>query len=74
MSGVENVGFIANMVSLVLYFMYVMHFDLAGSSTTLTNFVGATFLLTIVGGFISDTYMTRLNTALLFGFFEIAVT
>ncbi|XP_065030499.1 protein NRT1/ PTR FAMILY 4.5-like [Musa acuminata AAA Group] len=72
MSGVENVGFIANMVSLVLYFMYVMHFDLAGSSTTLTNFVGATFLLTIVGGFISDTYMTRLNTALLFGFFEIA--
>ncbi|CAD5197089.1 unnamed protein product [Musa acuminata subsp. malaccensis] len=72
MSGMENVGFIANMVSFVLYFMYVMHFDLAGSSTTLTNFVGATFLLPIVGGFISDTYMTRLNTALLFGFFEIA--
>ncbi|KAG1370953.1 protein NRT1/ PTR FAMILY 4.5 [Cocos nucifera] len=70
-AGLENIGFIANMVSLVLYFMGVMHYDLSGSATTLTNFMGATFLLTIVGGFISDTYMTRLNTILMFGLIEI---
>ncbi|ONK63015.1 uncharacterized protein A4U43_C07F10500 [Asparagus officinalis] len=70
MTGLENIGFIANMVSLVLYFLGVMHFGSADASTTLTNFIGATFLLTILGGFISDTYMTRLNTVLMFGLVE----
>ena len=74
MTGLEYTGFLANLASLVLYFLRVMHFDLAGSSTTVTNFVGATLLLTILGGFISDTYMTRLNTVVMFGFFEIVVS
>ena len=74
MTGLENIGFVGNMVSLVLYFLGVMHFDSAGSSTTLTNFVGTTFFLTILGGFISDTYMTRLNTILIFGFVEMVVS
>ena len=69
----DNLGFIANMVSLVMYFMIVLHFDLSGSSNTLTNFMGSTFMVTVLGGFISDTYLTRLNTVLLFGVFEIVV-
>ncbi|KAH7676236.1 Proton-dependent oligopeptide transporter family protein, partial [Dioscorea alata] len=71
MTGLENIGFVANMVSMVLYFLLVMHFNLADSATTLTNFMGSTFLLTLVGGFIADTYLTRLNTVLLFACFEI---
>lgn len=67
----DNIGFVASMASLVLYFMFVMKFDLSGSSTTTTNYLGTTFLLTLVGGFISDTYMTRLNTALVFGAIEL---
>ncbi|XP_058730048.1 protein NRT1/ PTR FAMILY 4.6-like [Vicia villosa] len=67
----DNIGFVANMVSLVLYFLFVMHFDSSGSSTTTTNFLGTTFLLTIVGGFISDTYMNRLNTCILFGIIQL---
>ncbi|KAK3228996.1 hypothetical protein Dsin_000877 [Dipteronia sinensis] len=67
----ENMGFVANMVSLVLYFMYVMNFNVAGAANTLTNLMGSTFLLSIVGGFISDTYLTRLQTALVFGSIEI---
>ncbi|KAJ0976491.1 hypothetical protein J5N97_018456 [Dioscorea zingiberensis] len=67
----DSLGFIANMMSLVMYFMIVLHFDLSGSSTTVTNFLGSTFLVTVLGGFISDTYLTRLNTVLLFGVFEI---
>ncbi|KAG9460008.1 hypothetical protein H6P81_004516 [Aristolochia fimbriata] len=59
------------MASMVLYFMGVMFFDLSGAATTLTNFLGSAFLLSIVGGFISDTYMTRLNTALIFGVVEV---
>ncbi|KAF4359071.1 hypothetical protein G4B88_020615 [Cannabis sativa] len=64
-------GFIANMVSLVIYFIGVMHFDNAGASNTLTNFMGTTFLLSLVGGFISDTYLSRLTTCLIFGALEI---
>ncbi|KAI5398786.1 hypothetical protein KIW84_064243 [Lathyrus oleraceus] len=64
-------GFVANMVSLVLYFYGVMHFDLSSSANTLTNFMGSTFLLSLVGGFISDTYFNRLTTCLLFGSLEV---
>ncbi|KAH7655252.1 Proton-dependent oligopeptide transporter family protein [Dioscorea alata] len=71
MATLDNLGFIANVVSLVMYFMTVLHFDLSGSSNTLTNFMGSTFMVTVLGGFISDTYLTRLNTVLLFGVLEI---
>lgn len=69
----DNIGFVANMASLVLYFLFVMHFDSPGASTTTTNFMGTTFLLTVVGGFISDTYMNRLNTCILFGIIQLLV-
>lgn len=69
----DNIGFVANMASLVLYFMFVIHFDISGSATTTTNYLGTAFLLTIVGGFISDAYMNRLNTTLLFGVTELLV-
>ncbi|KAF9595232.1 hypothetical protein IFM89_038086 [Coptis chinensis] len=67
----ENMGFVANMVSMVLYFMLVMHFDLVGSANTLTNLMGSIYLLSVIGGFISDAYLTRFNTCLVFGTIEI---
>ncbi|XP_009795124.1 protein NRT1/ PTR FAMILY 4.5-like [Nicotiana tabacum] len=69
--GLENMGFIAIMVSFGLYFSFVMGFDLTGSANTLTNLMGSTFLLSILGGFISDTYINRYHTVLIFGPFEI---
>lgn len=66
-------GFVANMVSLVLYFLYVMYFNSASASNTLTNLMGSTFLLTLVGGFVSDTYISRLSTCLIFGSLEVIV-
>ncbi|XP_017222364.2 protein NRT1/ PTR FAMILY 4.6 [Daucus carota subsp. sativus] len=67
----DSIGFVANMVSLVLYFLTVIHFDLSGSANTTTNFLGTAFLLTLVGGLISDSYINRLNTCLLFGAIEL---
>ncbi|BAT76949.1 hypothetical protein VIGAN_01502300 [Vigna angularis var. angularis] len=67
----DNIGFVANMVSLVLYFMNVIHFDYSGSATTTTNLLGTAFLLTVLGGFVSDTYMNRLNTCILFGLIQL---
>ncbi|XP_027081036.1 protein NRT1/ PTR FAMILY 4.5-like [Coffea eugenioides] len=67
----ENIGFVANMSSLVLYFHLVMQFDLSTSANTLTIFLGSTFLLTILGGLISDTYLNRLYTCVLFSILEV---
>ncbi|KAF5739928.1 Peptide transporter PTR1 [Tripterygium wilfordii] len=71
LTALENMGFVANMISLVLYFLGVMYFDIPTASNTLTNFMGATFLLSLVGGFISDTFLNRFHTVLLFGAIEI---
>ena len=73
MTSLENMGFVANMVSLFSYFYGLMHFDLSGAANTLTNFMGATFLLSLVGGFVSDTLLSRLNTCLIFGTIELLV-
>ncbi|KAG9440739.1 hypothetical protein H6P81_020904 [Aristolochia fimbriata] len=72
MEGLENMAFVANAVSLVTYFNGYMNFGLAKSATTLTNFMGASFMLALLGGFISDTYLSRFKTCLLFGFIELA--
>ncbi|KAK1380470.1 Peptide/nitrate transporter [Heracleum sosnowskyi] len=67
----DNIGFVAILVSLFLYCLTVIHFDLSGSANTTTNFLGTAYLLTLVGGVISDSYMNRLNTCLLFGAIEL---
>ncbi|EXB57561.1 Nitrate transporter 1.2 [Morus notabilis] len=67
----ENMGFVANMVSFVVYFMSIMFFKYHTAANTLTNFMGTTFLLSLLGGFISDTYLSRFTTCLIFGSLEI---
>ncbi|RXH82083.1 hypothetical protein DVH24_036424 [Malus domestica] len=70
----DHMGFMAIMVSMVLYFIYVMHLDLAHSANLLTNFMGSTYLLALVGGFISDIYLSRFTTCLIFGKIDILST
>ncbi|KAF5747076.1 Major facilitator superfamily protein [Tripterygium wilfordii] len=69
--GLENMAFISNAVSLVTYFSGYMNFGITKSANTLTNFVGTAFLLALFGGFISDTYLTRFKTCVLFGIIEL---
>ncbi|KAL5558178.1 hypothetical protein UlMin_034389 [Ulmus minor] len=69
--GLENMAFVANAISLVTYFYGYMNFSLTKSSTTLTNFMGTAFLLTLVGGFISDTYFSRFKTCIIFACIEL---
>ncbi|KAF4353511.1 hypothetical protein F8388_013803 [Cannabis sativa] len=69
--GLENMAFIAIAVSLVTYFYGYMNYSLTKSSTMLTNFMGTSFLLALVGGFICDTYLTRFKTCLIFASFEL---
>ncbi|KAH7835153.1 hypothetical protein Vadar_023373 [Vaccinium darrowii] len=67
----ESMTFTANTASLVLYFYLKLHFDIPASANTLTNLVGSTFLLSIIGAFVSDTYLNRYTTCLIFGLLEV---
>lgn len=73
MTALETMTFLANGVSLVTYFYGYMNFGLTKSATTLTNFMGTAFLLSLFGGFISDTYLSRFKSCIVFGCLEILV-
>ncbi|KAE8657110.1 hypothetical protein F3Y22_tig00116997pilonHSYRG01036 [Hibiscus syriacus] len=47
--GLESMAFTANAVSLVTYFIGYMNFSLTKSANTLTNFMGTTFTLALLG-------------------------
>ncbi|KAI0494233.1 hypothetical protein KFK09_024365 [Dendrobium nobile] len=62
-----NIVYISNMLNLVTYLHDRMHADIASSSTMVTNFVGATCAFALLGGFLSDSYISRFKTMLIFG-------
>jgi len=74
MEGLESMAFVSNAVSLVTYFFGYMNFSITKSATTLTNFLGTAFLLPLFGGIISDTYLSRFKTCVLFACMELLVS
>ncbi|GLU08019.1 hypothetical protein SLE2022_249500 [Rubroshorea leprosula] len=67
----ENVVFLSNAINFVAYFMKSMHYPTAEAANMVTNFMGTSFLLTIFGGFISDSYLTRFKTFVFFCILEL---
>ncbi|KAJ4954581.1 hypothetical protein NE237_011364 [Protea cynaroides] len=61
-----NMSYAPTFLNLVTYLRGTMHMDVATASTTVTNFFGATCAFALLGGFISDSYLTRFKTLLLF--------
>ncbi|KAL6903590.1 hypothetical protein ACP4OV_004403 [Aristida adscensionis] len=55
------------LLNLVTYLHGTMHMGVSGSATTVTNLVGATSGFALIGAFLSDSYITRSKTILLFG-------
>ncbi|KAJ3671495.1 hypothetical protein LUZ60_007574 [Juncus effusus] len=66
-----NMANIANMLNIVGYLHGTMHMGVASSSTTATNFIGAISMFSLLGAFISDSYIKRVSTILIFGPLEI---
>lgn len=58
--------------NLITYVFNDMHFPLSKAANTVTNFVGTVFLLSLVGGFLSDSYLGSFWTMLIFGFVELS--
>lgn len=58
--------------NLITYVFNEMHFPLSKAANTVTNFVGTIFLLSLLGGFLSDSYLGSFWTMLIFGFVELS--
>ncbi|KAL1833392.1 hypothetical protein ACET3Z_003043 [Daucus carota] len=66
----EIMGIAAVGNNLITYVINEMHFPLSKSANIVTNFVGTIFLLALLGGYISDSYLGCFWTVLIFGFIE----
>ncbi|XP_048137158.1 protein NRT1/ PTR FAMILY 4.6-like isoform X2 [Rhodamnia argentea] len=54
----ENLAYLANASNLVVYLTKFMHYSPSSSANIVTNFMGTTFLLALLGGFLADAYIT----------------
>ncbi|XP_038681523.1 protein NRT1/ PTR FAMILY 4.3-like [Tripterygium wilfordii] len=58
--------------NLITYLINEMHFSLSESANIVTNFVGTVFLLALLGGYLSDSFLGSFWTMLIFGFVELS--
>ncbi|XP_009403716.2 protein NRT1/ PTR FAMILY 4.4 isoform X1 [Musa acuminata AAA Group] len=58
--------------NLITYVFNEMHFSLSESANIVTNFVGTVFILSLLGGFLSDSYLGSFWTMLIFGSVELS--
>jgi len=70
MANISNIPLILNLVS---YLHGTMHMGVKDASTTSTNFFGAICFFSLLGAFISDSYIKRFYTILIFAPIEILV-
>ncbi|KAL6905898.1 hypothetical protein ACP4OV_003499 [Aristida adscensionis] len=68
MANIANIPLILNLVS---YLNGTMHMGIKDASTTSTNFFGAICFFSFLGAFISDSYIKRFYTVLMFAPLEI---
>ncbi|GJM87688.1 hypothetical protein PR202_ga03666 [Eleusine coracana subsp. coracana] len=61
-----NMGNIPTMLNIVSFLHGTMHMGVADASTTATNFYGALCVFSFLGAFISDSYIKRFYTILIF--------
>ncbi|XP_061342675.1 protein NRT1/ PTR FAMILY 4.5-like [Gastrolobium bilobum] len=67
MIGFENLATFSLAVNSVPYFNGIMHYDLADAANMLTNYLGATYLLTIFAAVLADAWIGRYKTGLISG-------
>ncbi|XP_058083347.1 protein NRT1/ PTR FAMILY 8.2-like [Magnolia sinica] len=62
----ERLAFYAIAVSMVSYLVSEMHQSLPNAVTHVTDWVGAAFVLTLLGAFLADAYLGRFKTIIIF--------
>ena len=74
LQGFEIMGIAAVGNNLITYVINEMHFSLSKSANIVTNFIGTVFILALLGGYLSDSYLGCFWTMLIFGFVELSVS
>ncbi|KAG0493617.1 hypothetical protein HPP92_004611 [Vanilla planifolia] len=62
----ERMAFYAIALNMVIFLQKEMHEALPDASTHVTNWIGATFVLTVFGAFLADAYLGRFLTIVIF--------
>lgn len=58
--------------NLITYLINEMHFSLPHSANIVTNFVGTIFLIALLGGYLSDSFLGTFSTILIFALLELS--
>ena len=69
----ENLAYLANASNLVMYLSEYMHLSPSKSANSVTNFMGTSFLLALLGGFLTDTFFTTYHVYLISAAIEFLV-
>ncbi|XP_009803729.1 protein NRT1/ PTR FAMILY 4.3-like [Nicotiana tabacum] len=72
LQGFEIMGIAAVGNNLITYVINEMHFSLSESANIVTNFIGTIFILSLLGGYLSDSYLGSFWTLLIFAFVELS--
>jgi len=68
--GMENMATLSLAVNLVSYFNQNMHYELADAANMVTNYMGVSYMLSIVVALLADTWIGRYKAVVISGFFE----
>jgi peptide/histidine transporter 3/4 len=73
MEAAERLAFYSLAANLVTYLISSMHQSLPSAVTTVSNWIGAAYILGIPGGFLADSYLGRFHSIVLHSLLYIAV-
>ncbi|KAL2512972.1 Protein NRT1/PTR FAMILY 8.1 [Abeliophyllum distichum] len=62
----ERLAFFAIAVNMVAYLVREMHQTLPNAATHVTDWIGAAYVLTLLGAFLADAYLGRFRTIIIF--------
>ncbi|XP_027091830.1 protein NRT1/ PTR FAMILY 8.2-like [Coffea arabica] len=62
----ERLAFFAIAVNMVQYLVFEMHQSLPDAATHVTDWIGAAYVLTLLGAFLADAYLGRFLTIIIF--------
>lgn len=62
----ERLAFFAIAVNMVAYLVFEYHQSLPSAATHVTDWIGAAYVLTLLGAFLADTYLGRFLTIIIF--------
>lgn len=60
-------------VNFITYLIDTMHLGNAEAANTVTNFMGTSFMLSLFGGFVADTFLGRYLTIVIFASVQASV-